>query len=133
MPLRKQKMDMRMFPCSHTCSIFLIDYTHGVRPHPAPARCGLAGSGTRCCRVWYKVWQGLVQGGGGSGTRCATVRYKVWHSQVQGVTGSGIRCARVWYKVCIVEPWGPWMTMSIGLVRKFHNFLHTNVMVFLLS
>ena len=45
----------------------------------------VAGSGTRCKRVWYKVWQGLVQG--------------VTGFLVQGVAGSGTRCDRVWYKV----------------------------------
>ena len=43
---------------------------HGAGLRPAPARGVLAGSGTRCCRVWYKVCQGQVQGLTGSGTRC---------------------------------------------------------------
>ena len=42
-----------------------------------PARGVLAGSGTRCARVMYKVCQGLVQGVPGSGTRCDKVWYKV--------------------------------------------------------
>ena len=41
-----------------------LDYT---RMGPG-ARCVLAGSGTRCSRVWYKVFQGLVQGAPESGT-----------------------------------------------------------------
>ena len=44
----------------------------------------LAGSGTMCNKVWYKVWQGLVKGGTGFGTR--------WQGWVQGVKKSGTRC-----------------------------------------
>ena len=51
-----------------------------------PARGVLAGSGTRCARVWYKVFQGLARGVPGSGTRCSRVWYKVLQGLVLGGT-----------------------------------------------
>ena len=57
-----------------------------------------AGSGTKCDKVWYKVWQSLVQGITRFGTRCQKVWYKVLQGLVQGVTKSGTRCQKV--RVC---------------------------------
>ena len=64
---------------------------HGAGLRPAPC--------SRCTgRVWYKVFQGLVQGVPGSGTRCSRVWYKVFQGLIQGAPGSG-----TWGNI-----WGPW-------------------------
>ena len=73
-----------------------------------PARGVLAGSGTRCGRVWHKVLQGLVQGVAGSGTRCSRVWYKVFLGLVQGVTRSGTRCDHMAILGTWGTIWGPW-------------------------
>ena len=96
-----QMYNDNLVDCPSAQSCTNIDYRlhsrgAGLRPAPRSLYKVLAGSGTRCDKVWYKMWQGLVLGTTGLGTRCDKVCYRVWQELVQGMTKSGTRCDRVW-------------------------------------